>query len=161
MSNLEESVRDPETAVETGETRGDFLTIVEKAVFLQGIELFSQTKTEDLARIAAITQEIEFEQNEVIFREKERGTSLFFVLSGEVSLRKGEHEVRRVHAQGNFGDLALLDTQPREFTAVALQHVHTLTIGSEEFYEVIEDHVEICRAVFKSLTGQIRRLVKR
>ena len=138
-----------------------FLTVVEKAVFLQGIEIFSQTKTEDLARIAAITEEMEFEKGEIIFKEKEKGTSLFFVVSGEVSLRKGDRKIRQVYSQGNFGDLALLDNQPREFTAIALQHTHVLNINSEEFYELIADHVEITRAVFKSLTSQIRKLVKK
>ncbi len=138
-----------------------FLTVVEKAVFLQGIEIFSQTKTEDLARIAAITEEMEFEKGEIIFKEKEKGTSLFFVVSGEVSLRKGDRKIRQVYSQGNFGDLALLDNQPREFTAIALQHPHVLNINSEEFYELIADHVEITRAVFKSLTSQIRKLVKK
>ncbi len=138
-----------------------FLTVVEKAVFLQGIEIFSQTKTEDLARIAAITEEMEFEKGETIFKEKERGTSLFFVVTGEVSLRKGNKEIRRIYSQGNFGDLALLDNEPREFTAKALQHTHVLNINSEEFYELIADHVEITRAVFRSLTNQIRKLVKK
>ena len=143
------------------EAEEHFLTVVEKAVFLQGIEIFSQTKTEDLARIAAITEEMEFEKEEIIFKEKEKGTSLFFIVSGEVSLRKGDRKIRQVYAQGNFGDLALLDNQPREFTAIALQHTHVLNINSEEFYELIADHVEITRAVFRSLTNQIRKLVKK
>ena len=138
-----------------------FLTVVEKAVFLQGIEIFSQTKTEDLARIAAITVEMEFEKGETIFKEKERGTSLFFLITGEVGLRKSDKEIRRVYSQGNFGDLALLDNEPREFTARALQHTHVLKINSEEFYELIADHVEITRTVFKSLTSQIRKLVQK
>lgn len=138
-----------------------FLTVVEKAVFLQGIEIFSQTKTEDLARIAAITEEMEFEKDEIIFREKDKGTSLFFVITGEVSLRKASNEIRRVYSQGNFGDLAFLDNEPREFTAIALQHTHVLRISSEEFYELIEDHIEITHAVFKSLTNQIRSLVQK
>lgn len=136
------------------------LTVVEKAVVLQGIEIFSQTKTEDLARIAAITEELQFEKGEIIFIEKDKGASLFFVVSGEVGLKKGDKEIRRVYSQGNFGDLALLDNKPREFTATALQHTHVLQINSEEFYELIEDHIEITRAVFESLTSQIRRLVK-
>lgn len=137
-----------------------FLTVVEKAVFLQGIEIFSQTKTEDLARIAAITEEMEFEKGETIFEEIDKGTSLFFVINGEVRLLKGGNEIRRVQSQGNFGDLALLDNEPREFTALALQHTHVLKINSEEFYELIEDHIEITRAVIKSLTSQIRKVVQ-
>lgn len=138
-----------------------FLTVVEKAVFLQGIEVFFQTKTEDLARIAAISEQIEFEKGETIFKENDRGTSLFFVIRGEVSLRKGNKEIRRIYSQGNFGDLALLDNEPREFTAIALQHTYVLQINSEEFYELIADHIEITRAVFKSLTKQIRKLVQK
>jgi CRP-like cAMP-binding protein len=137
------------------------LTVVEKAVFLQGIEIFSQTKTEDLARIAAITEEMEFEKGDIIFKEKDRGDALFFVVSGQVSVQKEGKEIRRVFSQGNFGDLALLDNEPREFTAIAVEHTHVLEINSEEFYELIEDHVEITRAVFKSLTKQIRNLVQK
>ncbi|MFQ5651232.1 MAG: Crp/Fnr family transcriptional regulator [bacterium] len=137
------------------------LTVVEKAAILQQIDIYSQTKTEDLARIAAITEEVEFEQGDLIFKENSKGDALFFLVSGEVSLRKGDREVRRIYSHGNFGDLALLDNKPREFTAIALQHTHILRINSEEFYDLIEDHIEIIRAVFKSLTGQIRQLVKK
>lgn len=161
MVNSELIITRQELRGEPGDVEEHFLTVVEKAVFLQGIEIFSQTKTEDLARIATITEEMEFEKGEIIFREKDRGTSLFFVATGEVSLRKGDQEIRRVYAQGNFGDLALLDNEPREFTAVALQHTHVLRINSEEFYELIGDHIEITRTVFKSLTHQIRKLVQK
>ncbi|MFQ5754030.1 MAG: Crp/Fnr family transcriptional regulator [bacterium] len=142
------------------EANNRFFSVVEKAVFLRGIGLFSRTKTEDLARIAAITEEIEFKKRDTIFGEKDHGASLFFVVSGEVSLRKGDKEIRRVFSQGHFGDLALLDNEPREFTAVAVQATRVLKIDSEEFYELMEDHIEITRAVFTSLTSQIRRLVQ-
>lgn len=142
------------------EVDNHFFSVVEKAVFLQGIGIFSKTKTEDLARIAAITEEIEFKKDDIIFSENDQGASLFFVVSGEVSLRKGNKEIRRVFSQGNFGDLALLDNEPREFTAVAIQPMRVLKIDSEEFYELMEDHIEITRAVFTSLTSQIRRLVQ-
>lgn len=141
------------------ETEEHFLTVVEKAVFLQGVEIFSQTKTEDLARIAAITEELGYEKGDIVFKEKDKGDALFFVISGEISLQRRGKEIQRIFSQGTFGDLALLDNQPREFTAVALQHTHVLKINSEEFYELIEDHVEITRAVFKSLTKQIRGLM--
>ncbi|MFQ5865733.1 MAG: Crp/Fnr family transcriptional regulator [bacterium] len=136
------------------------LTVVEKAVFLQGVDIFSQTKTEDLARIAAITEELEFEAGDIIFKEKGQGNALFFVITGEVSLTKGTREMKRVYSQETFGDLALLDNEPREFTATAVQHAHILKINSEEFFELIEDHVEITRTVFKSLTKRIRELVQ-
>ncbi|MFQ6113816.1 MAG: Crp/Fnr family transcriptional regulator [bacterium] len=136
------------------------LTVVEKAVFLQGIDIFSQTKTEDLARIAAITEELEFDTGDIVFKEQGQGNALFFVISGEVSLQKGSRETKRLFPQETFGELALLDNQPREFTAVAVQHTHVLKIDGEEFFELIEDHVEIARAVLKSLTKRIRMLVQ-
>ena len=48
-----------------------------------------------------------------------------------------------------------------EFSAIALKQTHVLKINSEEFYELIADHVEISRAVFRSLTNQIRKLVEK
>lgn len=137
------------------------LTVVEKADFLQEVDIFAHTKTEDLARIALITEELEFVEGDVIFREKERGNALFFVILGEVRLLKEDRERQRVGARESFGDLALLDNQPREFTAVAAQPTTVLSIKSEEFFELVEDHVEITRAVFQSLTGRIRELVQK
>ncbi len=137
------------------------LSVVEKAVFLQEVALLQETATEDLARIAAICQEIFYRAGEVIFCENSRGDALFFVVAGEVSLRKGEREVRRVYAQETFGDLALLDNQPREFTAVAATDCHVLRLGSEEFFDLLEDHIEMTRGVLRTLAGQIRRQVRR
>ncbi len=138
----------------------DRLSVVEKAVFLQNVDIFSQTKTEDLARIAAITEEMTFERDATIFEEQERGASLYFIISGEVSLRKAEREVNRVYSQGNFGDLSFLDNKPREFSAIAIKSTHVLKIDSDEFYDLIEDHIEITRAVFNSLTQRIRQLLR-
>jgi hypothetical protein len=47
------------------------LTKVEKVLFLQDVDIFEYTATEDLSHIAAITEEIELKPDEIIFKEGE------------------------------------------------------------------------------------------
>ena len=63
------------------------LTTVEKVIFLQDIDIFEFTSTEDLAHIAAITEEIGFKAEEVISKEGDIPDSMYMVIEGEVNSR--------------------------------------------------------------------------
>lgn len=64
------------------------LTTVEKVIFLQEIDIFESTTTEDLAHIAAITDEVEFKKDQVVFKEGEFSDALYLVIDGRIRLER-------------------------------------------------------------------------
>jgi CRP/FNR family transcriptional regulator/CRP/FNR family cyclic AMP-dependent transcriptional regulator len=52
--------------------------------------------------------------------------------------------------------MSVLDAQPRSATVRALEETLTLVIGSEEFYEVLQEQSEIAEGVIRLLCGRLR-----
>lgn len=136
------------------------LTTIEKVIFLRNIPIFSRTRTEDLTRIAAIAQEIEFQQGEVIFQADEMGDAMYFVTKGTVRLHKGELDVFIVRENESFGELEVLANEPRFVTATALTAVSLLRISNDDFYELLADNIKIAQDILKVLIRRIKGLLE-
>ena len=65
-------------------------------------------------------------------------------------------EVSQPSAGEAFGEMAVLDSAPRSASAAAEGEVELLRIGSEEFYEILHEQVEIAEGVIRMLTQRLR-----
>lgn len=135
------------------------LTTVEKVIFLQDIEFFEFTPTEDLAYIAAITQEIEFPSGTIIYNEGDPSDSMFLVIEGRVRLHRGGEEIMIATRKDIFGTWALFDDEPRVATATTIDETSLLRIAKEDFLDLLSDHTNITSSVFKALVKRIRNLI--
>ena len=112
------------------------LTTVEKVLFLQDIDIFEYTSTEDLALIAAISEEIELKPEERIFKEGESSDSMYIIVDGDVRLTRAGKEVTVARNKDAFGTWALFDDEPRVATATTLKETHLLRIDKEDFFDL-------------------------
>ena len=135
------------------------LTTVEKVIFLQEIDIFEQTSTEDLAHIAAITEELELKQDHVIFKEGDFSDAMFMVLDGTVRLTRDDQVVMDAKHKDVFGTWALFDDELRVVTAVTLEESRLLKIDKEDFVDLLADHVQITRGILKALATRLRNLM--
>src|SRR5437870_12220683 len=99
------------------------ISTVEKVLFLKSIDLFSQIPGEDLSQIALITDEVPFDEGDEIFREGDPGDTLYFVIDGKVRIHTGGEELAVLGGRQVFGEMALLDSEPRSASAGALSDV--------------------------------------
>ena len=136
------------------------LTTVEKVIFLQDIDFFEFTQTEDLAYIAAITQEIRIKAGSMIYKEGENSDSMYLVIDGKVRLHRGGSEIMIAVNKDIFGTWALFDDEPRVATATTLDDTSLLRISREDFLDLLSDHTNITESVFKSLVKKIRSLIR-
>jgi CRP-like cAMP-binding protein len=134
------------------------LTIIEKVLLLQNIELFSFMTSEQLSFLAAIAEEIPLGAARTLYRENDAPDGLYVVVSGSVGMRRGAEQIDRIGPNGSFGVWALFDDQPRLTTAETLEVSHLLFVPRDDFYEVLSDHVDIVGSLFKHLVQRLRRL---
>jgi len=78
------------------------------------------------------------------------------IVRGQVEIRRGNHAVATLGTGEAFGEMAVLDEVPRSADAVAVEETDLLSIGSEEFYELLHEQVEIAEGVIKMLTHRLR-----
>jgi len=137
------------------------LTTIEKVLFLKGVSIFKEIPGEVLSQIAQIAEEVQIEKGSRIFDEGEPGDSLYLIVRGGVRVHKGAREVAVLREGECFGEMAILDNEPRSASITALEDVQLLRIWSDDFYEMLADRVEIARGIFKVLSRRLRQAIGR
>jgi CRP-like cAMP-binding protein len=134
------------------------LTIIEKVLLLQNIDLFSHVTSEQVSFFAALADEIHVDPEKVLYRENDSPDGLYVVISGSVAMQRGKEEIDRIGPNGSFGVWALFDDEPRLTTAKTLVESRLLFVSRDDFYDVLSDHVDIVEGLFKHLVKRLRRL---
>jgi CRP-like cAMP-binding protein len=131
------------------------LTVIEKVLLLQDLDLFQFAYTEHLARIAGISRDISVNGNTILFREGEPGGRLHLLLKGSVVL---EAEGRRCGpvSSGALDCWSFFSDQPYRFTARALEDCTLLTVSYEDMVDLLTGEPELCWAILKRLAHRER-----
>jgi CRP/FNR family transcriptional regulator, cyclic AMP receptor protein len=137
------------------------LTVVEKVIFLQEVDVFSEVPTEQLAYLAAIAEEESFSQGEFIYREQDPAEAMYLVVEGKVRLHRGSLDITVADPGDPFGTWALFDDEPRVSAATVLEEARLLRLNKEEFVDLLADNVGITQGVLKALVKRMRGLVGR
>ncbi len=132
------------------------ITTVEKVLFLKSIDLFRALPGEELAQIAEIAEELPMGAGDQVFGEGEPGDALYIVVEGKVKVFKGERKLAELGERECFGEMAVLDSEPRSASVVALSEVLLLKIGREEFREILSERPEIAVGIIKVLSRRLR-----
>lgn len=137
------------------------LTVIEKVIFLQDIDIFQFTATEDLAHLAAITEEMEIGADETLFKEGDISDAMYMVVKGKVGLARKDQEVMVAEDKDFFGTWALIDDEPREVTAVTIEECHLLKIHKADFIDLLADNIKITQSILKKMVKRLRGLMTR
>ncbi|MFP4388361.1 MAG: putative bifunctional diguanylate cyclase/phosphodiesterase [Desulfococcaceae bacterium] len=135
--------------------------MADHANVIRGVPLFRELPEEDIRRIAAVCRPRDFRPEEVVFSEGAPGDEFFIVLEGAVDIWKDydgpERGLLATCGPGeSFGELALIDQDPRSATVVARDAVSALVIEREDFHRVVLASGYMALSVMQSLSAMIR-----
>jgi len=130
---------------------------------LRHCQLFAGCDSGVLHAIAGRLRDRRFRRNEVIFHQGDAGDSLHIIVSGSVkivlpSTEGDEAIIATLRPADFFGELALLDGQPRSATATAIEPTQTLTLSRGTFLELLNSHPDLRDALLSALVAELRRL---
>ena len=141
--------------------KGDdaMLSTVEKVLILKSVPMFSQTPDNVLADVADLLEEVDVSENETIFKQGDSGDSLYVILDGKVRVHDGERLLNYLGERDVFGEMALLDPEPRSATVTAVEATRLFRLDQSPFYELMEERPEIAAGIIRVLTGRLRNRV--
>ena len=137
------------------------LSVIEKVIALQDVDVFSDVPSEQLSYLAAIAEEITSVEGDVIYREQDPPDGLYLVLEGKVRLDRGGSEILLAGSGDAFGTWSLFDEAPRVVTATAAEESCLLKIDREDFIDLLADHLLITQGVLKSIVKRLRGLMEK
>ena len=132
--------------------------VVTTIKFLKKVELFREVPAEYLTRMAEIAEERVLYRDEVLFKEGEPGDSLYLIQDGEISVRMSGREIAVLGPRQCIGEMALLDGQPRSATCIVTRDARLLRISSEDFFNLLDTHTDIAKALLRTLAGRLRNI---
>ncbi len=134
-------------------------TIVEKVLLLQNVDLLSAARTDDLAVLASIAEEVRFASGEAVFEEGQPADALYVVIQGELILTRDGKEIDRVGENSALGAWDLIESGPRVFGSRAATETLLLRVDQQDFYDLLLDYPELSQSMLKAMVRRFRKLV--
>lgn len=129
-----------------------------KVARLRGVSLFSACNDKELGKIASLTDEIVFDEGQVLTREGRPGSQCFVVAEGEARVSVDDEEVAVVGPGEIIGEMSLLDAGPRSATVTAITPMRVLVLAHREFMGLLTEHPSVRRKILRTLSGRVRDL---
>jgi CRP-like cAMP-binding protein len=130
---------------------------------LRQVSIFKDLDEGELARVAEVCRNQEFQSGEYIFKEGEHGNRLYLIVEGEVRISRtipgsGEEALAVLKPGSLFGEMAVFDRSERSTDAISNGGTKCLTIARSDFELLLDFNREIA---YKVLWACVRLLSTR
>jgi CRP-like cAMP-binding protein len=123
---------------------------------LSQVRLFAGCSKRDLARIAALSNEVEIPAGNVLMKQGEIGHEAFVIEQGKARATVRGKKSRVMGPGECFGEMALLHSAPRSATVTAETDMKLVVLGSREFWTLLEDVPSVALKVLAAVGERLR-----
>jgi CRP-like cAMP-binding protein len=128
---------------------------------LRTVPIFADVPDDDLQKLAGLAARKRYPKDGVVFFENEAGDTLYMVAQGRVKVTilgdDGREIILSVLGPGEFfGEMALLDNEPRSATTIAAEDSELLSVARADFEGVLNHNPGIMGSLIKVLTARLR-----
>ncbi|MBI2407117.1 MAG: Crp/Fnr family transcriptional regulator [Gemmatimonadetes bacterium] len=132
------------------------------ADFLATVPLFKSLDARERERFAEMVREKNYPKGSVILFEDDPGDALFVVRAGRVKVvllsEDGREVILSLMGVGEyFGELALIDGQPRSAHVIAMEDSTLLVLHRDDFRRRVESSPGVAWALLQELSRRLRR----
>ncbi|HEY9383613.1 MAG TPA: Crp/Fnr family transcriptional regulator [Gemmatimonadales bacterium] len=129
---------------------------------LRSVPLFRQVAEADLQALAQMVHARDFPKGNVILSQGDEGQALFLIRRGQVKVsvlaEDGREVILSVLGPGSFfGEMALLDDEPRSAHVIAMEDTTILQLRREDFRNRLKAAPELAVSLLRELSRRLRR----
>ncbi|MBX3014944.1 MAG: cyclic nucleotide-binding domain-containing protein [Caldilineaceae bacterium] len=132
------------------------LSITEKINILHGVELFATTPLTTLTDLAALVEEVAFAADATIFALGDYGDAMYILLAGRVRVHSGGRTLTIMEPQQVFGEMAVLDPEPRSASVTTIEATSVLRIERAALYRLLATRTEVATGIIQILCRRLR-----
>lgn len=133
----------------------------DRIVFLRKCSLLSGLPDRALATLAARTVVTAYAANHQIVTQGDDGDEMLVVIDGLVKIISTSQAGREIilntiGSGGVFGELALIDNEPRSASAVTVRKSRLLRLHRRDLIPVLEQHPDLALSIMRELSRKLR-----
>ena len=102
-------------------------------------------------------EEMSFPAGQFVFKAGDPGESMYIVTAGEVQILTGSTVLETAGPGSIFGELALIDDEPRIASVVAMTDCRLVPVDRRRFVYMVQETPNFALAVMKVLADRLRR----
>ena len=131
-------------------------------VLLKSISLFSELDESELNEVQKLITYHDVPKKSIVLQAGEAGNSLFMLMSGTVKASyyapDGREVVLSVMTEGAyFGEISLLDKEPRSATVSTLENSRLAQIKRADFERMLLQHPKVALKLLSETASRLRR----
>ena len=125
---------------------------------LERVPIFSGFTEGELRRVAELSTILEIRAGTVVTQMGGAGESFFVIIDGTVAVRTPVGVGGQLQPGDFFGEMSLLDGEPRSATITATTEVRLLVVDRVHFWRLLDETPELIRRILTVLSRRVRRL---
>lgn len=136
---------------------------VDKVQLLKGVDLFSPLDDQQVALMAPMAQERTYGRGEaILFEDDDSNQGFFLLVEGEVKVvltaLDGKETILASLKEGDFfGEMALLDGEPRSATVKAVGPSRLLAIRRDDFLKFLKRYPDVTLVLLAEMSRRLRK----
>jgi len=131
---------------------------------LQRMPIFGAIRDDTLVFLLAFTRQVQVAAGDWFFREGDAASGLYVIEAGDASVRKGwqgrEVLLHRLHAGDCFGEMALMDLQPRSASVQADTDCQALLLAADDLFRLYQHDLEQFTLIQMNLGREVSRRLR-
>ena len=124
--------------------------------FLATVPLFSALTHDELTTVVRAAEELDVAGGDELVTESRVGRDFFLILDGDAVVRRNGRKVATLGPGNWFGELSLIDNQPRSATVVAVTDMKLLVLGQAEFGGLLETVPSMAAKLLRGIAFRLR-----
>ncbi|HEY0143493.1 MAG TPA: Crp/Fnr family transcriptional regulator [Thermoanaerobaculia bacterium] len=137
-----------------------------QTTFFRKFPLFADLDDRELNSIAAVAKTRRYAKDDVVFHADESGDVFCLIREGNVKVTmispEGKEIILSLLGPGDFfGEMALLDDEPRSATVVATDNLELVTIWRSDFLQILGENFSITKKVLAEISRRLRNASNR
>jgi CRP-like cAMP-binding protein len=137
---------------------GDLAPTNAKLELLKRVPLFASCKSNALAEIGQLADEVDVPDGYTLIREGAFGEQFFMILEGRVRIERGGQQIRTLGPGDFLGEISLLDKGRTTATATTEGPARLFVLGHREFNSLLDRSPSIRLEVMSALASRVRLL---
>lgn len=130
---------------------------------LNHVPIFENLLSSELKEVAKLTHERTYKKNEFIFKKMAPAEGMYVILSGNVQIVDPDSDITITSLKTNdfFGELALLDEEPRSASAIAITQSRLIGFFRTDLLTLMERSPELGNKLLLNLSRVLGERLRR
>jgi CRP/FNR family transcriptional regulator, cyclic AMP receptor protein len=124
---------------------------------LAALPLFSKCSKRQLRTVARLARFEESPSGQIVIQAGDAPDAFYLILSGRARVLL-KPQARALGVGDYFGEMGLIDGEPRSATVVAVGHLQVMKLPRRPFLKLLEQEPGISIAMLAELAGRLRRV---